>query len=158
MYLFLLGIPALFDYWSGGVVRRTFVFYARDTGKAGVEERLLPSMPSRELTLRQYVEETLLGPVSPDAEPLFLQETSLRSLFFQDGTVYVDLSLSAALPCSPGTDAFRSLSALYKGIRRNFGFVRDVRLFIEGREAYYESFRGLSSFPAESRIFGDIFF
>jgi hypothetical protein len=143
-YLLLLGIPALFECWSGGFVRRTFVFYIRDTGKAEVEERLLPLMPSPEMALRQYVEETLLGPISPEADPLFPRETRLRSLLFRDGILYADLSLSAALPYSPGSDAFRGLYVLYKGLRRNFGFLRDARLFIDGKEAYYERFRGLS--------------
>ncbi|MDR0387783.1 MAG: GerMN domain-containing protein [Treponema sp.] len=154
IYLLLLGIPALFEYWSGGFVRRTFVFYVRDTGKAEVESRLLPLMPSRELSLEQYVEEALLGPVSPESDPLFLRGTALRSLLYRDGTVYADLSLSAALPYSAGTDAFRSLYVLYRGIRRNFSFVKDVRLFIEGKEAYYERFRGVSFFPARNRASG----
>jgi hypothetical protein len=154
IYLLLLGIPVLFEYWSGGFVRRTFVFYVRDTGKAEVENRLLPLMPSREFSLRQYIEEALLGPVSPEADPLFLRGTALRSLFYQDGIVYADLSVSAALPYSAGMDAFRSLHVLHRGIRRNFGFVKEVRLFIEGKEAYYERFRGVSLSPAGSRMFG----
>jgi hypothetical protein len=158
LYLFLLGILALFEYYSGGFVRRTFVFYARDTGKAEVEERLLPSLPSRELAVRQYVEETLLGPVSPDSDPLFPRETGLRSLLYRDGIVYVDLTLSAALPYSAGADVFGSLYVLHRGVRRNFGFVRDVRLFIDGREAYYERFRGVSVFPIEKQTFGDSYF
>jgi hypothetical protein len=154
VYLFLLGIPALVEFLSGGFVRRTFVFYERDTGKAEVENRLLPVMSSRELSLRQYVEEALLGPVSLAADPLFLRGTALRSLLYRDGTVYADLSLSAALPYAAGTDAFRSLYVLHGGIRRNFGFVKDVRLFIEGKEAYYERFRGVSLSPVGSRMFG----
>jgi hypothetical protein len=145
IYLLLLGIPALFDYWSGGFVRRTFVFFARDTGKAGVEERFLPSMPCRELEVRQYVEETLLGPVSPESDPLFPRETGLKSLLLRDGIVYADLSMPAALPYSPGSDAFRGLYVLYEGVRRNFGFVRGIRFFIDGREAYHERFRGQPS-------------
>jgi hypothetical protein len=157
IYLCLLGIPVLFDYWSGEFARRTFVFYLRDTGKAEVEERLLPSMPSQELVLRQYVEETLLGPVSPGAEPLFPRETTLRSLIFQDGIVYIDLSLSAALPYSAGADAFKSLYILYEGVRRNFDFVRDVRLFIGGQEVYYERFRSVSFFSIRKLLLGEIF-
>jgi hypothetical protein len=144
IYLCILGIPALVDFLSGGFVRRTFVFYTRDTGKAEVEERLLPRMPSREEAVRQYVEETLLGPVSPEAEPLFLRETALESLLFRDGIVYADLSLSAALPLSNGESAFRGFYVLHTGIRRNFSFVKEVRLFIDGKEAYFERLRGIS--------------
>jgi hypothetical protein len=157
IYLALLGIPALFEYWSAGFVRRTFVFYARDTGKAEVEERFLPSMPCRELAVRQYIEETLLGPVLSESDPLFPRETGLKSMLLRDGIVYADLSLSAALPYSAGADVFRSLYVLHRGVRRNFGFVRDVRLFIDGREAYYERFRGVSLSPPGSRMFGKRF-
>jgi hypothetical protein len=144
IYLCILGIPALFDYWSAGFVRRTFEFYIRDTGTAEIEERLLPRMPSRETAVRQYVEETLLGPVFPEAEFLFLRETGLRSLLFRDGIVYADFSLSAALPPSGGESAFRGFYILHTGIRRNFSFVQEVHFFIDGKEAYFERLRGIS--------------
>jgi hypothetical protein len=153
IYLCLLGIPVLFEFLSGGFVRRTFVFYIRDSGEAEVEERMLPRMPSREIAIRQYVEETLLGPVSPEAELLFSRETGLRSLLYRDGVVYADLSLSAALPYSGNEGAFRSLYALYTGIRRNFDFIEEVHLFIEGEEAYFERFRGS---PQTSLEIGEI--
>jgi hypothetical protein len=158
IYLCLLGIPVLFEFLSGGFVRRTFVFYLRDTGEAEVEERMLPRMPSRELAIRQYIEETLLGPVSSEAELLFSRETGLRSLICRDGIVYADLSLSAALPYSGTGDTFRSLNALYTGIRRNFGFIEEVHLFIEGEEAYFERFRGSPQTSPEIGYFGRPYF
>ena len=57
------------------------------------------------------------------------------SLLFRDGVVYLDLSEAAALPVEGG-NSFQSLSALRGGIMRNFGFVKDVRLFIAGNEAF----------------------
>jgi hypothetical protein len=158
IYLCLLGIPVLFEFLSGGFVRRTFVFYLRDSGEAEVEERMLPRMPSRELAIRQYVEETLLGPVSSEAELLFSRETGLRSLLYRDGVVYADLSLSAALPYSGNGGAFRSLYALYTGIRRNFDFIEEVHLFIEGEEAYFERFRGSPQTSLEIGDFGERYF
>jgi hypothetical protein len=141
LYLFLLGIPVLAEFSSAALARRTFVFYDLDTGEAMVEERMLPRTSSEETAIRWYVEEVLLGPVSPEAAPLFSRETGLRSLLYRDGVVYADLSLSAALPYSEG-GSFRSLYVLNAGIRRNFSSVRDVRLFIEGSEAFFERFRG----------------
>jgi hypothetical protein len=59
-------------------------------------------------------------------------------------------SLSSILPKTPlsaapqavldGGDCFRNLYILNAGIRRNFPFVKDVRLFIAGNEAYPEKF------------------
>jgi hypothetical protein len=154
IYLFFLGIPVFVEFLTGGFVRRTFVFYVRDTGEAEVEERLLPRMPSQELAVRQYIEEALLGPVSPEAEFLFPRETGLISLLFREGVVYADFSLSAALPYSGSADVFRNLYVIHSGIRRNFDFVQDVRLFIDGKEAYYERFRGISHSSFKNGAYG----
>jgi hypothetical protein len=151
VYLFLLAAPALVDFFSAALVRRTFVFYDLDTGEPVVEERMLARLPPpivpeespAERNIRRYVEEALLGPVSPEAAPLFPREAGLRSLFYRDGVVYVDFSQPAALPVSKGGDVFRNLYVLNAGLRRTFAFVRDVRLFIDGNEAFFERFRGM---------------
>ena len=98
---------------------------------------MLPRLSSQELEIRRYVEETLLGPVSPETSPLFFRDTRLRSLLYRDGVVYADLSEPAALP--PLEDiplqeggVSRSLYTLDEGIRRNFPVVQEVKLFING--------------------------
>ncbi|MDR2494729.1 MAG: GerMN domain-containing protein [Spirochaetaceae bacterium] len=101
---------------------------------------MLPRLSSEELSVRRYVEETLLGPASPRTAPLFPRETRLRSLLYRDGVVYADLSERAALPPLEDRppregEVFRSLRALDRGIRRNFPQVKDVRLFINGHPA-----------------------
>ncbi|MDR1410568.1 MAG: GerMN domain-containing protein [Spirochaetaceae bacterium] len=140
LYLVLLGLLAFLDYRGRGLARATYVFYDIESGNELVEERLLPLPPDREGKLRFYTAEALLGPVSPNAQPLFPRGTRLESLLFRDMTVYLDLSETAALPVD-GEGSFRSLSALGKGIMRNFSFVKDVRFFIAGREAFPEKFR-----------------
>ncbi|MDR2304507.1 MAG: GerMN domain-containing protein [Treponema sp.] len=146
--LLILGILALSDFFYAGLVRRTFVFYSLRDGETVVEDRMLKASAGREEDLRRYVEETLLGPVSPDAAPLFPRETRLRSLFFRDGTVYVDLSESAVLSYPGRGNAWRDFFTFYGGIKRNFPYVRDVRLFVGGRAAFYDEFRQIQ---AESR-------
>jgi hypothetical protein len=122
------------------------VFYARAGGATVVEERMLKlaEPPSLESEIRHYVEEVLLGPISPDSAPLFPGETRLRSLLFRDGVLYVDLSEPAALPLldeSPrGMDVFSNVYTLNEGIRRNFATVKEVRFFITGREIFHENF------------------
>jgi spore germination protein GerM len=140
-YLILLGCFAFFDASRQDMSRRTFVFYTFDQEKVLVEDRMLPRSASREENIARYVEETLLGPVSLEAAPLFPKGTRLRSLIFRDGTVYGDLSQSAALPV-PKTklDVFAGMLVLNQGIRRNFSYVADVRLFIEGNEAFFKEF------------------
>ena len=128
-------------------IRRTFVFYAIGDDRPLVEDRMLPRLASAELAMRRYVEETLLGPVSLQAAPLFFREARLRSLLYRDGVVYADLSEAAALPALEGArlkegEVFRGLRTLDQSIRRNFPEVREVRLFINGRRASGDFVRG----------------
>jgi hypothetical protein len=133
VYLGLLALIALVEWGSAGQIRRTFVFYTIDSGNPVVEERMLLRAASKEVDIRRYVEETLLGPVSTDLAPLFSRDTGLRSLLYRDAVVYADLSEGAALPYDGGS-VILSLETLQGGIRRNFSYVKDVRLFIDGHE------------------------
>ncbi|MDR2785363.1 MAG: GerMN domain-containing protein [Treponema sp.] len=136
----LLCLFVFFDYRHAGLTRATFVFYSTESGGELVEERMLPLPQDREEKLKFYVAEALLGPALQDALPLFPRDTRLESLLFRDRVVYLNLSEAAALPVEGG-DSFQSLSALYRGIRRNFNFVMDVRFFIAGNEAFPGKFR-----------------
>jgi hypothetical protein len=150
--LLFLAIAALIDFFTLGLARRTFMFYDIDSGIVIVENRLLPvsrgeimasygslRFSPRELDITRYVEEALLGPVSSNSMPLFPRETSLRSLLYRSGVVYLDLSEEAVLPPPEGGEVFMNMKTLYAGIRRNFPFVRDVRFFIAGRAAYTDA-------------------
>ncbi|MFP3040367.1 GerMN domain-containing protein [Treponema primitia] len=106
-----------------------------------VEDRMVSQTGSRENDISRYVEEALLGPVSLDSAPLFPKGTRLESLLYRDGVIYADLSDSAALAPLEGADVFTGLYTLYGGIKRNFSYVKDVRLFIAGHEVYSEKFR-----------------
>jgi hypothetical protein len=141
LYLCLLGILAFTEFLILGLARRTFVFYSIDNGTPVVEDRMVSKTGSRESDVAHYVEEALLGSVSLDSALLFPKGTRLESLLFRDGVIYANLSESAALPPLEGMDVFDGLYTLYGGIKRNFPFVREVRLFIAGHEAYSEKFR-----------------
>ena len=156
-----LAAAALIEFLAGGLARRTFVFYTMDSRIASVEERFLRRSSSREVDITRYVEEALLGPVSPNSLPLFPQETRLLSLLYRDGVVYVNLSEDAALPADlpasgvtlpdmlvsdalrglHGGEVFVNMKTLYSGVKRNFSFVRDLRFFIDGKAAYAGEFR-----------------
>jgi hypothetical protein len=142
LLLVFLGIFAFIEFRFSGLARRTFVFYAAAGGSAAVEDRMLRRAENREADLGRYVEEVLLGPVSPDLKPLFPPETRLRNLMYRNGVVYVNLSESAALPVSE-RGAFRNFLALNQGIRRNFPYVKDVRFFAAGNPAYIAEFEGI---------------
>jgi len=140
-FLAVLPMVALIDFFALGLARRTFVFYAIDDGAISVEDRMLKRSPSRELAVTRYVEEALLGPVSPNSLPLFPKETRLRSLLYRDGVVYADFSENAVLPPPEGGEVLQNLQTLHAGITRNFPYVREARFFIAGRAAYVAEFR-----------------
>ncbi|GHV96111.1 hypothetical protein AGMMS50293_24310 [Spirochaetia bacterium] len=152
LLLLILGLAALVEFFVLGLARRTFVFYAIDNGMITVEDRMLKRSSSREVNVTRYVEEALLGPVSPDLLPLFPRETRLRSLLYRDGVVYADFSANAALPPEEGGEALHNLLTLNAGIRRNFSFVKDVRFFIAGKAAYYREFRQIGSAEASRGV------
>jgi hypothetical protein len=139
--LVLISLFALGNFVVLGLVRRTFVFYSVADRSIIVEDRMLKRSGDRETDIARYVEEVLLGPVTPDLAPLFPLETRLRSLLYRDGVVYVDLSDPAALPPveeEPGV--LGNFQTLYQGILRNFSYAREVRLFIAGNTAFAGQF------------------
>jgi hypothetical protein len=138
-----LSLFALWEFLDSGLVRRTFVFYSIRDGEMTVEDRMLKRSPSRETDIQRYVEEVLLGPVSPNSAPLFPRETRLSSFMYRDGVVYADLSESAVLAPPEGGDVYRGFLTLNRGVKRNFPSVKEVRLFAAGKEAYFEDFRHL---------------
>ena len=138
LFIGILVIAAIVNFYNLGLARRTFVFYTLDDGKIVVEDRMLKHSASREDDIIRYTEEMLLGPVSPQLLPLFPRGTMLNSLLFRDGVVYVDFSQNAALPPEGGGSIYNSFRAYSSGIIRNFPYVRDIRFFIEGSAAYNE--------------------
>ena len=117
------------------------MFYSHIGDSIVVEDRMLSWSFDRETNVRRYVEEALLGPTSPNLVLLFPRETRLSSLMFREGIVYANLTESAVLPPPGSWNVFRSLLTLNEGIRRNFSYVNDVRLFIGGNEVFSEEFR-----------------
>jgi hypothetical protein len=149
-YLVVICLVALGDFLHSGLARRTFVFYSDIGDNLFVEDRMLRRSSDRETDIRRYVDETLLGPASPGLAHLFLRETRLTTLMYRDEVVFVDLSESAAMPPGGGGDVFRSLLTLNEGVRRNFSYVKDVRMFIGGNEAFFEEFQKIFANSADN--------
>jgi len=134
--IMILAAAAFIEFFASGLARRTFVFYNIDSEIVSVENRMLKRGGTRELNLTRYVEEALLGPISPDLLLLFPRETRLRSLLYRDGIVYADLSEEAVLPPAEGGEVLKNLGILGSGIKRNFPYVRDIRFFIMGKAVF----------------------
>jgi hypothetical protein len=138
--LAVLAVFAFIQFSRSGLARRTFEFSSFD-GNPVVEDRMLRKGLSREQDIRYYIEELILGPVSVDFAPLITKGTKLASFMYRDRTVYADFSSGAILPVRGGRPLFDSFLAVNRGIRRNFHDVKDVKLFIEGREAFFDEFQ-----------------
>jgi len=149
LYLFLLCLlllTAVWEFYSMGVARRTFVFSTLNVGEIAVEDRMLKQYASKEENIIRYTEETLQGPVTPkDLLPLFPLETKLKTLMLRGKTVYINFTESAALPLPDyikkggGGNVLDNFRTLHDSILRNFSYVSDVLFFIEGNEIFLDS-------------------
>ena len=141
LYIAAISLVALGDFMHSGFARRTFVFYTIRNSNVVVEDRFLFRSGDRETDIRRYVEQAVLGPKAQELLVLpFSREVRVQSVMYRDGVVFVSLSELAALP-APGVESvFHSFLTLNKGIRRNFYFVKDVRMFIGGNHVFFEEF------------------
>ena len=139
--LSIVSILALGDFLLSGLTRRTLVFFSNIGDHALVEDRMLRRSGDRETDIRRYVNQVLLGPANPRSNPLFPRETRINTFMLRDGVVFVDLTEDAAIPLNMEAGVFRSFLTLNEGIRRNFSYVNDVRLFIGGNAVFFEEFR-----------------
>jgi hypothetical protein len=139
-YLVILLVFAFIDLSRSGMVRRTFEFFAYDGGRPIVEERMFHKTSSQESDIKAFIEELILGPVSVNLAPLVVKGSTLRSFMYRGSTVYADFSGDAALPVPRGQPAAANFLAINSGIRRNFRYVSDVKLFINGNEVFFNEF------------------
>jgi len=137
----ILCLVTLSEFLFFSLARRTFVFYTIDGGAIVVEDRMLKPSKSKEGDIIRYLEEMLLGPVSPELLPLFPTGTRLNSLLYRNGVVYVDFSEDAVFPPPEGGSTLNNFMTLHTSILRNFSYVKDVCFFIEGNPVYVEEFR-----------------
>jgi hypothetical protein len=148
---------------SDGVLDREWARGAMGLGSGArlmevdVEEaraRLMAGGQAREAVVARRFPDTRVGRLSERLPVAKLRARLVEGgaprvlMVARDGVVYADLSESAALAPLEGGEVFRNLRTLYDGIKRNFSFVLDVRLFIAGKAAYYDEFRDI--FAAES--------
>jgi len=137
----ILAVVAFVDFFSLGLARRTLVFYTIKDGIIAVEDRMVRHAQSREDDIIRYVEEALLGPVSPELLPIVSRGTKLKSLLYRDGVVYIDLTSEAAMPPIEGGRTLDNFRTFHDGIIRNFSYVKDVRFFIEGTAIFADNWR-----------------
>jgi spore germination protein GerM len=137
--LILLGAAALAEFLIIDNNRYTLVFNSAHDGTPIIEDRMIAASETKEEALTRYVDEVLLGPVDIDTAPLFYEGSRLESLFYRNDNVYINLSETAVLaPSSINQSVMENLSTFVSGIKRNFAYIDNVILFIDGNEVFFE--------------------
>ena len=85
---------------KGNGSRRIFLFEQQNKENLTAEIRYLKKTAAKD-DIKNYVDELLLGPITPQCRPLFPYGTHVKSLFLRDGVLYVNLSEEAHRRVSP---------------------------------------------------------
>ncbi len=130
LYVVVLWCCALLSIACNGKQRYIFEFFS-SKGKPVLEVRFLPKYGNLEQRVTLYVEEMLLGPGLQDALPLFSRESSVESVLVRKGIAYINFSEITSLSATQ-----MRLQICSSLILRNFPFLKEVILFINGNEVY----------------------
>jgi hypothetical protein len=137
----LLALVAFADFHARGSSRMLMTFYTVADGRNIIEERTInyAEAQNTDAKLRLYIEEILLGPLSHGAAGFF-PEAVLHSCVASGEIAYIGLSSSAVWAGTQNAegsltvDTERAIGAFRDDIKRNFRSLKDVVIFIGGRE------------------------
>jgi hypothetical protein len=129
-FLFSLVAWGLADRYAG-----TLLFFPDSRkGIFRTEVRPLPRRWSAEARAELVASEVLLGPRDPGLVPVFPQGVSLVTVIYRKGSLFLDLSESAALEGKQGLDT--GLTALERSVKAALPGLRRIAITIGGREPY----------------------
>lgn len=113
--------------------RRVLVFESKANPKELSYEVRFLKKPLNKDAVNQYVDELLLGPVSPQGRLLFPLETKVNSCFIDGKVLYLDLS-EEALQIFPSevSNTAEAVKILKKNLFTNFKNVDIINVFIMG--------------------------
>jgi hypothetical protein len=137
----LLAAFATADVLSRDGSRAVMTFYTVADGKDLVEERGVKYADARGLDarVRRYVDEVLLGPMSHGAAGFFPAGT-VQACIVDGETAFIGLPAQAALAGVTSAeggytvDSTRALDTLRQDIGQNFRQLKNIEIFIDGRE------------------------
>jgi len=124
--------------------RRIFFFPDEQTGRIRTEVRYLPSARTRDEAFVRYVNELLLGPISPRMLALYNRPAIAQSMFVRGHNAYIVLPSDVILPREDTADHFIAYTLFKKNVFTNFRNIARIYLYIEGNEVYS---RDLGSMP-----------
>ena len=144
----LLAAFAAADFLPRDESRVVMTFYTMADGRNVIEERMMknPAAQGLDARVRRYTEEVLLGPLSHGAAGFFPAGT-VEACIVDGETAFIGLPPQAALAGITDAeggyaiDSMRAVDTLRKDIGRNFRQLKEIELFIDGRETERETDR-----------------
>lgn len=130
---FLISVVLFFI--NNGGKRRAFIFPSADTGKYIVEYRYLPRNPVQG-DIQLFVDEILLGAATERTKFLFTPGTKAESCFLRGGTLYINLTSDLMQMGNGVVEIREGVDLLKENIKKNFGKVKRVEVFVDGKYAY----------------------
>lgn len=135
----IFSISAVYSLAFSPGKRYLFYFPAVNGESVQSEVRFLPPVHGTEARLALFLDELLLGPRSPELDPLFERGTSVVSCLFRQGDAYVNLSKSA-LSFGIGNEDPKKVYILFKkNVCTNFRNVDRIYLYVDGIEVFRET-------------------
>ena len=129
-------ISVVFVLIIGSGARRIFLFEQQNNDNLTAEIRYLKKTATKD-DMQNYVDELLLGPITPQCRPVFPLGTHVESLFLRDRTLYVNLSEEAIqLKEGKASEPLVATEIFKKNIFTNFRNVDIIKLYIVGNEVY----------------------
>ncbi len=119
--------------------RRVLYFEAMDDSGLYMEiRRIMRYSPhqGREVHVRQFVQELLLGPAGNGFQPLFAREARLESCFVQDDILFINLSREALFPGESTSSLQDGVELMAFNVEKNFPWIKSVEIYIDGNKAY----------------------
>lgn len=110
--------------------------YDGSAGTRLIETRYIERQADRDLAVRLYLEDLLLGPMTQRYVHLFAKGTSLVSCFSRGSVLYVDLSKDALYTDAQSMTVEAGVQLLKENIYRNFPPLTGVVVFIDGKAAF----------------------
>ena len=132
-FFFLVSL-AFYFIAGNGYVKRVLFFPAKDDRRMSGEIRYLTHSHSLEANITVFLKELILGPAALDLSRIVNKETSLRSVLFRNGTLYIDFDeniifrdVDANLPFPDALDFIRH------GVFKNFDRVKKIYVTVNGQ-------------------------
>lgn len=121
--------------------RRVMYFESMDGSGLYIESRRIveySSQQERDISVRQFVQELLLGPVGNGYKSLFELDTNLEACFLQDDVLFINLSREALFPGKSTSSTESGVEMMILNIKKNFSWIKSVEIYIDGNKAYDE--------------------